>query len=179
MPGAGVQAGGGLDLNAIRAELLRAVREQCSAAQASRAEDLVHDVLLRLVERVRQGESSAVRHASYWRRAAYHALVDELRRQRRRRETPLEEAGVEQFAAGSPVLDPGRRAASRELGSAIRDCLLGLAEGRRIPVFLHLQGHSVPEASALLGWAAKRTASALFRGLRDLRACLAGKGFAP
>ncbi len=179
MPEEGVQTASGLDLEAIRRELLRAVREQCSPAMASRAEDLVQDVLLRLVERARRGESGDVRHASYWKKAAYHALVDELRRQRRRRETPLEEAGVDLVAGVRPSEDPGRRAASAQAGAAIRECLAGLADGRRLPVFLHLQGHSVPEASALLGWAAKRTASALFRGLRDLRACLAGKGFTP
>ena len=50
---------------------------------------------------------------------------------------------------------------------------------RRLAVTLHLQGHTVPEAGSLLGWNAKRAENLVYRGLADLRDCLAGKGVRP
>ena len=46
-------------------------------------------------------------------------------------------------------------------------------------VVLHLQGHSVPEAARLLNWGNKRTENLVYRGLADLRNCLALKGLEP
>lgn len=165
------------DLAEIRAEVARAIREHCPRGLASRADDLAQDVLVKVLERARQSEGEPVRHSSYWRRAAYHALIDEIRRQRRRREESLDHDSAGDSWAAPAHHDPARRALGREVGAAIEECLAGVREGRRLPVFLHLQGHSVPEASTLLGWATKRTESALFRGLQDLRACLRSKGF--
>jgi len=65
------------------------------------------------------------------------------------------------------------------VGRAIRDCLLGLVTPRRLAVTLHLQGHTVPQAAEVLGWDAKRTENLVYRGLADLRVCLARKGVTP
>ena len=43
----------------------------------------------------------------------------------------------------------------------------------------HLQGHTGPQAAALLGWDAKRTENLVYRGLADLRQCLEAKGVKP
>ena len=75
--------------------------------------------------------------------------------------------------------DPERSAAYRELGAAVRECLLGANRDRRLAVTLYLQGHSVPEAARLLGWDAKRTENLVYRGLADLRQCLMGRGHTP
>ena len=72
--------------------------------------------------------------------------------------------------------DPERIAASREVGRGIQDCLSQMSRERRLAVTLYLQGHSVPEASRVLDWSAKRTENLVYRGLADLRECLTSKG---
>ena len=54
-----------------------------------------------------------------------------------------------------------------------------MSKDRRLAVTLYLQGHTVPEAARILGWAAKRTENLVYRGLADLRQCLLGKGHTP
>jgi RNA polymerase sigma-70 factor, ECF subfamily len=164
------------DFGALRAEIARAVRDVCPASIAAQAEDLAHQVLIRLIER-RELEGNLLRPPSYWRKAAYHAVVDELRRVRRRREESLDHEGVHHEPATGGMPSPERQASSNQLGEAIAACVGELSEPRRLPVVLFLQGHSVPAAAALLGWDLKRAESGLYRGLRDLRSCLAGKGW--
>jgi RNA polymerase sigma-70 factor (ECF subfamily) len=114
--------------------------------------------------------------------AAYCAVVDELRRRRRRGETPLEGDNL----GGGPLAvrpatgaNPERVCAGRELGEAIRECMRGLARARRLAVTLYLEGHSVPEVSALLGWSNKKAENLVFRGLADLRGRLTARGIEP
>lgn len=162
------------DAASWRAEVAAAVRAACSRDLAEQAEDLAHEVLVRVLER---GEGNPARGASYWRKAAYHAVVDELRRRRRRGEEMLDEDRVQSPGAGAH--DPERRATGREIADAIAACVGRLGESRRLPVVLFLQGHSAPESAELLGWAVKRVESGLYRGLRDLRHCLTRKGWRP
>jgi RNA polymerase sigma-70 factor (ECF subfamily) len=115
--------------------------------------------------------------SSYLYKVAHSALVDEIRRVRRRHETDLEEEGVGPVAVTRE--DPERIAASREVGRGIQDCLSRMSRERRLAVALYLQGHSVPEASRVLDWSAKRTENLVYRGLADLRACLESKGMHP
>ena len=105
---------------------------------------------------------------------AHSALVDEIRRVRRRRESDLDDEGVAPVAVTRQ--DPERIAASREIGRAVQDCLSRMSRDRRLAVTLYLQGHSVPEASRVLDWPAKRTENMVYRGLADLRECLLMKG---
>ena len=72
--------------------------------------------------------------------------------------------------------DPERLAASSEIGRGILDCLSRMSRERRLAVTLYLQGHTVPEASRVLEWTAKRTENLVYRGLADLRECLLSKG---
>jgi RNA polymerase sigma-70 factor (ECF subfamily) len=109
-------------------------------------------------------------------KVAYSALVDEIRRVRRRRETGLEDGTVESVA--SPE-DPERAAASSEIGHGIQGCLARLKYERRLAVTLYLQGHGVPAASRILEWPAKRTENLVYRGLADLRECLLSRGLRP
>jgi RNA polymerase sigma-70 factor (ECF subfamily) len=119
----------------------------------------------------------------YLYRVAHSALVDEIRRRRRRREVALEVAtdagedhrSIEPTARGNPERD----ASFGELGAAVRDCLVAMKRERRLAVMLYLQGHAVPEASRILGWTAKRTENLVYRGLADLRQCLVSKGHGP
>jgi RNA polymerase sigma-70 factor (ECF subfamily) len=166
----------------LRHALARAVRRQCPQWLSDHAEDLVHAALMKVMAMPGAREGKRGLSSFYLYRVAHSALVDEIRRRQRRREVPLEVddssqegATIEPKATGNPE----QHASLRELGSAVRDCLLSMNGDRRLAVTLYIQGHSVPEAARILGWAAKRTENLVYRGLADLRQCLLGKGHAP
>ena len=75
--------------------------------------------------------------------------------------------------------NPEASASAREIGHGILDCLARLARERRLGVTLYLQGHSAPEAARILDWNRKRTENLIYRGLADLRDCLAARGMRP
>ena len=120
------------------------------------------------------GEGNRPFASSYLYKVAHSALVDEIRRVRRRREASLDDEDVAPVAITRQ--DPERIAAAREIGRGIQDCLSQMSRERRLAVTLYLQGHSVPEASRVLDWPAKRTENLVYRGLADLRECLEAKG---
>lgn len=167
----------------LREALARAVRRQCPRWLSDHAEDLVHAALIKVMAISDAGEGNRPLSSFYLYRVAHSALVDEIRRRQRRREVALEtdesaehhSAMVQPRAAGDPEQD----AARRELGRAVRACLLTMTSDRRQAVMLYLQGHSVPDTARLLGWAAKRTENLVYRGLADLRHCLMAKGHQP
>jgi RNA polymerase sigma-70 factor (ECF subfamily) len=166
----------------IRGDLVRAVTRICPSWLSTRAEDLVQVALMRVLEIHRRSEGNAQLSTSYLRKVAYSALVDEIRRWRRRKEVPLEtddggiDPAVEQ-ASGIP--DPEERSEGSEVGQAIRDCLRRMVSPRRSAVVLHLQGHSVPEIGSLMGWPGKKADNLVYRGMDDLRECLRAKGVEP
>jgi RNA polymerase sigma-70 factor (ECF subfamily) len=155
------------------------MRRVCPGWLADRREDLVQIATMRVLEARRSSEGNLEVAASYLYRVAYTTLIDEIRRLRRRPEVPLEDAEGADLPIPATTPGPERGYAAREIGRAIRDCLLLLLQPRRLAVTLHLQGHAVPEAAALLGWTAKRTDNLIYRGLSDLRRCLQGKGVTP
>lgn len=165
------------DLAALRAELARAVARLCPSWLSGRAEDLVQVALLRVFEASRKREGNAEFSSFYLKKAAYSAVVDEIRRQRRRPEVSLEEGdAAEERAPAAPEPDPERRSAAREIGQGIHECLGRLIRPRRLAVTLHLQGHSVAETARLLGWPVKKAENLVYRGMADLRSCLEAKG---
>jgi RNA polymerase sigma-70 factor (ECF subfamily) len=167
----------------LGAALARAVRRQCPAWLSEHAEDIAHAALMKVIGSPHSSEGERRLSSFYIHRVAHSALVDEIRRRQRRREVGLEavtETGEEQShlepqAAGSPE----HEASFRELGTAVRECLLSMKRERRLAVMLYLQGHSVPEAARLLDWPVKRTENLVYRGLADLRQCLLAKGHRP
>ncbi len=162
----------------MRKQLERAVRRVCPRWLSNQADDIVQRAVMRVLAILRQGEGAAPPSASYLWKVAYTATVDEIRRSRRQREVPLGEDQSEPVtrAAGD---DPASQITRREIGEAIRDCLLRLVEARRAAVTLYLHGHTVPEAAALLRSEAKRIENLVYRGLADLRRCLSAKGLEP
>ena len=166
------------DLTRLRARLARAVSRVCPPWLSAQAEDIVQAALMRVMEIVRDREGNEGLNSSYLWKTAYSATVDEIRRQRRRREVPLEDAAVEATAA-SPRPDPEEARAGQEIGRELQDCLRRLVEPRRLAVVLHLQGHTGPESARLLGWSEKRVENLIYRGLADLRRCLEEKGLRP
>jgi RNA polymerase sigma-70 factor, ECF subfamily len=169
-----------VDYSKLRQDLARAVARICPSWLANERDDLVQAAVMRVMQitgkRALESEGDAPLASSYLYKVAYSALVDEIRRVRRRRETGLEAGTVESVASTE---NPERTAASREIGQGIQDCVAQLKYERRLAVTLYLQGHSVPGASRILDWSAKRTENLVYRGLADLRECLLSKGLRP
>jgi RNA polymerase sigma-70 factor (ECF subfamily) len=165
----------------LRRDLEAAVASLCPPSLADRREDLVQDALLKVAQIVARSEPDPAEpelNATYLWRTAYSALVDELRRIRRRAEVNLDEAGPAETLA-SPHPGPADSSRSVEIRRALIECLNRLIEARRLAVILHLQGERPREAAELLGWPRKRVHNLTFRGIRDLRRCLAAQGMTP
>ncbi len=159
-------------------ELQRAVGRVCPQWLAGHRDDLVQAGLMRVMEIRRKSEGNQRFSTSYLRKVAYSALVDEIRRRRRKQEVSLDnESQQDGWATARP--GPDRRSAGREIGRAIRHCLTRQVRARRLAVTLHLQGHAVPEVGRLLGHKPKQADNLVYRGLADLRRCLAAKGVTP
>ena len=163
------------DFDDLRRRLERAVSRLCPPWLTSQADDIVQVAMMRLMAR---GEGVGPLASSYLWRVAFSVTVDEIRKARRRRETAMDDAGGA-TETPSDAAGPEDRAASRQLGLEIRDCLRRAARDRRLAVTLHLQGHGVPEIARLLDWPLKRTENLVYRGLADVRSCLASKGLKP
>jgi RNA polymerase sigma-70 factor (ECF subfamily) len=166
-------------MSELRAVLQRAVRRVCPRWLRDRSEDLVQVAMMKVLEARRRNEGLGAVPSSYLYKVAYTTLIDEIRRLRRRPEIPLEEGPGDGPPVAAADGNPEERLAAAEVGQAIEECLSSLAEPRRLAVTLHLQGHTVPQAAALLGWDAKRTENLVYRGVADLRRCLESKGVTP
>ena len=129
-----------------REDIARAVRRACPRWLADRADDIAQTALMRVMDVLERREGERDLSPFYLKKAAYSAVVDEIRRLRRRREVPLEQDPELPLRAPAPTPSGGPPA--RELGKAIRDCLGGLLAARRRAVTLHLLGHSVPEVAS-------------------------------
>lgn len=167
----------------LAAKMARAVRRQCPAWLSDKAEDIAQAALAKVVALDKAAEGKRPLSTFYLHKVAHSALVDEIRRWKRRREVPID-APAEDGEEARPFEprahgDPESHASYRQLGLAIRACLSAANRDRRLAVVLHLQGHSVPEAARILGWDVKRTENLVYRGLADLRQCLLNKGHRP
>jgi len=165
------------DPGLIRGELRRQITRFCPARLRNNLEDIVQAAWIRLESSRKKNEGNPSLGASLIARVAFCATMDECRRLRRRREISLEDGGIERTAQASD--DPAAAAQGLEIRRALEECLTSIAENRSLAVTLHLLGHSVGEAARLLGWTASRTENLVYRGLADLRRCLAAKGITP
>lgn len=156
----------------------KAVGRVCPPWLREVREDLVQVAMIRVVESDRKSDGIRDLSSSYLLKVAYSALIDEIRRRRRKKEPELDE-DHDQTRLGDHTPGPERHAAGAELGRAIQGCLAALIRPRRMAVALHLRGHGVPEVSELLGWNRTRAENLVYRGLRDLRRCLSEQGVAP
>jgi RNA polymerase sigma-70 factor (ECF subfamily) len=160
----------------LRRQLVRAVERICPRWLSAEADDLVQTALLRVLEIRRKREGEAEFSTFYLRRAAHSAVVDEIRRRRRRGEVPLEAEGDEP-ALPSVAPGPEQLSEAGELGRAITECLGRMIRPRRLAVTLHLQGHRIREVGNHMGWGLKKAENLIYRGLSDLRECLAAQGY--
>ena len=169
-----------VDYTKLRRDLASVIARICPGWPAAQRDDLVQAAVMRIMRVFGAGapdvdsEGNSAPRTSYLYKVAHSVLVDELRRLRRQRETPMDEDALESVPAVRA--DPERLAVSRQIGEGIRDCLSRLKRERRLAVTLHLQGHTVPQAAQILDWAAKRTENLVYRGLAELRDCLTSKG---
>ncbi|HET8945563.1 MAG TPA: RNA polymerase sigma factor [Candidatus Polarisedimenticolia bacterium] len=164
-------------LEEIRRRLSRAVVRVCPRWLAAHSEDIVQAAMVRVLSAARgRGEGNPDLSSLYLEKTAYSAMVDEIRRQRRRREDSAD--GDLERAGGGSDSDPESAVAAREVAEGLRACLAALPTPRKLAVTLHLQGHSVPEVAAILKWGTKTADNLVYRGLADLRRCLATKGLA-
>jgi len=162
----------------LRGQLVRAVRYYCPGWLSNVSEDLVQTAMIRVLEARRKSSDPRAISSAYLYRAAYTALVNEIRKRRRRNEVPMDEEAIAPSELSSPTT-PERTLTARETGEAIRFCLSLLRRERKLAVTLHLQGHTIPEAAEVLKWSSKRTENLIYRGLGDLRKCLLSKGVTP
>ena len=170
----------GIDYSKLREDLGRAVSRLCPRWLSIQRDDLVQAAVMRVMQIAgarAQGEGNPTLAASYLYKVAHSALVDEIRRVRRRGEVDLEEPAVSAIAVTQH--DPERLSSSREIGRGIQDCLSCMSRDRRLAVTLYLQGHTVAEPARVLDWSAKRTENLVYGGLADLRECLMRKGMRP
>lgn len=159
----------------LRQQLGVFVARYCPGWLKDNQDDIVQAAWMRLHPARGNPEGIGPLGTSLLARAAYCATVDEIRRRQRRKEVPLGDACPLTHDAAGPLAQVG----ARELRRAIAACMAGLRDERRFAVALYLQGHSVPEAGRILDWPVKRAENMVFRGLADLRRCLAGKGYTP
>src|SRR6188472_384739 len=75
---------------ALAAAMARAVRRQCPAWLSDQAQDIAQVALTKIMAAEQRTEGERVLTSFYLHRVAHSALVDEIRRRKRRPEVPLE-----------------------------------------------------------------------------------------
>lgn len=159
----------------LRRELIRAVRRVCPRSLAEDAEDLVQESFIRLLRAGKLGSQNALS-ASYLKKVAYSAVVDEIRRRRRQ---PAAVPASDQIDINATPDESKATPPDASLGHAMEACLQRLPVDRRRAVTLHLLGHSGPEIAQLLECNVKRAENLTLRGLAQLREHLHGMGVSP
>ena len=156
----------------VIANSLRRISPGLTSAQR---DDITQRTLIGLLQHQNRYEGVEGYSPSYLRKAAYHALIDELR------EVRGPEVELEEDLAVLPSRRPGPEqwSVGREIGEAIRECLSHLPAPRRLALSLVLLGHTVPEVATLGGWDAKKAENLVYRGRKDIKKCLQGKGIEP
>lgn len=162
----------------IHLRLRKAVQYACPYWLSDHSDDIVQLAMIRMMEIVKKSGGVEEPKSSYLKAVAYSIVVDEIRRRYRRRENTIGD-GSPMDTRPANTADPERLAGSTELGRGIVGCLHRLRDSRRRVVALHLQGYTIPEVAASLGFTVKKTEHLAHRGITDLRLCLARKGLQP
>lgn len=162
----------------LRSEIRGAINRCCPSWLAGQCEDLIQVAMMSVLRLERNSEGIREFSTSYLYKVAYTTVIDEIRRLRRRREVPIDNPshGRQQAVAAT---GPEQVTYAHEVGRAIEDCLSAMRRERRLAVTLHLLGHSVADSAGILGWDRKRTENLVYRGMSDLRECLASRGLQP
>ena len=155
----------------VRETLVLMVRRVCPRWMADDLDDLVQMAAMRLL----RSESDAELTPAYLSRVAYSAVIDEIRRRKRRNEIDATPSLIDRVA-DEVQPSPERLANASQLADTLLQCLELQVPARRQALALYLQGHTIPEIAELLDWDFKKAANAVYRGLPDLRVALADRG---
>lgn len=175
MPDRTGPAPGSEDPAELRRRLRSHVARFCPPWLRDHTDDITQVAWMRL-EKARLSDRNRHPGTTLIARVAFCAAMDESRKLRRRREVMLDPSTD---VRGPRSTEPAAAFRAAEVRRGIQQCLLALSRNRSLAVTLHLQGHSAPAASRLLGWSLYKTENLIYRGLADLRRCLAGKGITP
>lgn len=137
-------------------------------------EDLVQMAAMRVV---RAGARMDHPHA-YLKRTARTTVLDEMRRNRYRRETRFS-TSISDRLANSRDLSPESVFRGHEVGEQIECALHALSADRQAVIGAYLKGASVSEIAARHGWKPKKVSNLMSRGMRDLRTQLARRDATP
>ena len=161
----------------LRKAIVRAVRRACPGWLSSHSEDIAQIAMTKIVGVLEGGKPLAELSKAYVARVAYNAVVDEIRRHRRRHAL----AAVEDEPPSSPTRRSGRsgRSRARSSGSRSKSASKGWRRSRRVAVGLYLEGRGATEIAQMFQWKRKQADNLVYRGLADLRKCLGAKGFTP
>ncbi len=162
----------------LRNRLVVAVRAVCPCWLHDHQQDIVQVAMIAVLKQQEKVEGGRRFPSSYIRQAAFSAMIDEMRRRRRRGEVPLETAD-EEIVLVEARASPERHTMSGEISAGVRDCLDRMAPPRRAAVTLHLLAYKVPQIAEKMGWDQKRADNLVYRGMQDLRECLRKKGLQP
>ena len=150
------------------------MRRVCPRSLAEDAEDLVQESFIRLMRAGKlQGASDVP--ASYLKKVAYSAVIDEIRRRRRQ---PAAVSGSEVDIEATPDERPPPNP-DTALGNAMEKCMQRLQDDRRQALTLHLLGYAGAEVARMLECNAKRAENLTLRSLAQLRECLLALGLSP
>jgi len=159
------------------------IAQVCPRDLGLQFDDIEQEARLR-IWRTLKSETRIEKPASYLYRVAVTATLDAVRRATARREEqlPPSSAGpdatarIEGQAPAGPPESPESAAHHRLLLDKVQAVLRGMRPDRRAAVSLHIRGFVPEEIGGLLRWSEARARSAVYRGLKELRARLAAEG---
>lgn len=163
----------------LKLDLEKAVAHQCPKWMQAERDDLVQAGMIKVMALQEKSDRGTSFNRTYIYRIAHSAMIDEIRRLRRRNETDIVDEEGQDLPLPDEDASPENQLLSREIGQNISHCLLNMITPRRLAVTLKLQGESAPQAAEILGWSLRKVENLLYRGLADLRQCLMSKGITP
>ena len=141
-------------------------------------DEVLQDVRIRLWQAGQAGKDVEALGSSYLYQVATTAALDMLRRRRAHAADRTDDVSDRaELAASSP--SPHDDTEANELAAQVNAALETLSLERRVVVRFHLSGHDREDIAISLGWSEAKTRNLLYRGLDDLRRCLASMGVAP
>lgn len=162
------------DYGELRGRLKSAVRAVCPHWLADQHDDFVQMSLVRILRSYPEAEINQ----AFLHRVAHSVVVDEIRSRKRRNEVGMSTSLDDKLEhADQPT--PEVSAQGIQLGEVVVEVLQDLVVDRRRALTLYLQGHNVPEISALLAVDRKAAENLVYRGLADLREKLRARGIQP
>ncbi|MGB2789259.1 MAG: sigma-70 family RNA polymerase sigma factor, partial [Dokdonella sp.] len=116
-------------------------------------------------------------HASYVQRVVASTVIDALRRAQVRAAEPLPDEEDSAAAIIEEGVGPEQSAGDEARMDGLRRCLAEIPERRRLPITMHLQGHSLQEIADVVGVSAEAARKLVSRGLDGLKARLNELGY--